>query len=48
VIQQHLGKFLKGRQPLPSQFIDPALQVAQHRSFSERYVKRILQGRVWV
>ena len=33
VIQQHLGQFLKGRQPLPSQFIDPALQVAQHRSF---------------
>src|ERR1039458_7219970 len=32
-IQQHLGQFLKGRQPLPSQFIDPALQVAKHRSF---------------
>ena len=30
VIQQHKGKFLKGRQPLPSQLIDPALQVAQH------------------
>ena len=33
VIDQHVGEFLKGRQPLPSQFIDPALQIAKHRSF---------------
>ena len=33
VIQQHVGEFLKRYQPLPSQLIDPALQVAQHGSF---------------
>src|ERR1700682_4069728 len=33
VIQQYVSEGLKSSQPLPSQFIDPALQVAKHRSF---------------
>src|SRR6266404_49042 len=33
VIQQHVGEVLKRYQPLPSQLIDPALQVPQHGSF---------------
>ena len=28
VIDQHVGAFLKGSQPLPSQFIESALQIA--------------------
>jgi len=33
VIQQHVSEILKRCQPLPSQLIDPALQVPQHGSF---------------
>src|SRR5258706_13507840 len=33
VIQKHVSKFLKGFQPLPSQLIDPTLQIAQHGPF---------------
>ena len=33
VIQQHIGEFLKGYQPLPSQLIDPTLQIAKHGPF---------------
>jgi hypothetical protein len=32
VIRQHLGQSLKGRQSLPSQLIDPTLQIAHHGS----------------
>src|SRR6266550_1952772 len=33
VIQQHVGEVLKSYQPLPSQLIDPTLEIAQHGSF---------------
>ena len=33
MIQQHVSEVLKRYQPLPSQLIDPTLQVAQHGSF---------------
>src|SRR6266853_1576431 len=33
VIQQHVGEVLKRYQPLPSQLIDPTLEIAQHGSF---------------
>ena len=36
VIQQHVGEVLKRYQPLPSQLIDPTLQIAQRAALEER------------